>query len=139
MVLYRILADLVVIFHAAYVIFVVFGFAAIVVGIAMRREWVRNFTFRAAHLTAIALVCIEAITGTMCPLTTLEGAIRTKSGQARYPGDFIAYCAHQLIFYDAPPWVFATIYLIFGAAVALTFLIAPPTMRRTMRRESGAL
>jgi hypothetical protein len=78
---YRALADLVVVFHAAYVIFVVLGFAAIVIGIAMRREWVRNFTFRMAHLGAIALVCVEAITGTMCPLTTLEDSLAR--GRAR--------------------------------------------------------
>jgi uncharacterized protein DUF2784 len=130
---YRALADLVVVFHAAYVIFVVLGFAAIVIGIAMRREWVRNFTFRMAHLGAIALVCVEAITGTMCPLTTLEDSLRARAGEAGYPGDFIGYWAHELIFYNAPSWVFTTIYLIFGVMVALTFVIAPPRLRS--RRE----
>jgi hypothetical protein len=129
----RVLADLVVVFHAGYVIFVVLGFAAIVIGIVMRREWVRNFTFRAAHLAAIALVCVEALTGTMCPLTTLEDALRARAGEAGYPGDFIGYWAHALIFYNAPPWVFTTIYLTFGALVALTFVIAPPRIRP--RRE----
>lgn len=126
MVQYRILADAVAIFHAAYVGFVVLGFAAIVAGIAMRREWVRSFTFRAAHLAAIALVCVEVATGTMCPLTVLEDSLRARGGEAGYPGDFIGYWAHELIFYNAPPWVFTAIYLIFGALVALTFVIAPP-------------
>ncbi len=128
MVEYHMLADLVVVFHAAYVSFVVVGFAAILIGIAMRREWVRSFSFRAAHLAAIAMVCIEAITGTMCPLTVLEDSLRARGGEAGYRGDFIGYWAHELIFYNAPSWLFTTIYLVFGAMVALTFVAAPPRL-----------
>ncbi len=123
---YRLLADLVVMFHAAYVGFVVVGFGAIVAGIAMRRDWVRNFIFRSAHLAAIALVCIEALAGTICPLTALEDALRRRGGESGYAGDFIGYWAHELIFYSAPSWIFTACYLAFGAAVALTFVLAPP-------------
>jgi len=128
MIEYHVLADLVVVFHAAYVSFVVVGFAAILIGIAMRGQWVRSFNFRAAHLAAIAMVCVEAMTGTACPLTVLEDALRARAGEAGYPGDFIGYWAHELIFYNAPPWLFTTIYLIFGAMVALTFVAAPPRL-----------
>jgi len=137
MVEYHILADLVVIFHAAYVAFVVLGLVAILAGIAMRWNWVRGFTFRAAHLAAIALVCIEALIGAMCPLTTLEDSLRIKGGEAPYPGDFIGYWAHDLIFYNAPSWVFTTCYLIFGALVVLVFVMAPPYLPRRIRRASG--
>ncbi len=139
MVEYRILADAVVIFHAAYVSFVVLGFAAIVAGITLRREWVRSFAFRAAHLAAIALVCVEAATGTMCPLTTLEDSLRARAGEAGYPGDFIAYWAHELIFYNAPSWVFTSIYLIFGALVAMAFVIAPPRLPWRRDRSRAGL
>jgi hypothetical protein len=130
MVEYRLLADLVVIFHAAYVAFVGIGFVAIVGGIVMRARWVRNFAFRAAHLGAIALVCVEAATGTMCPLTTLEDYLRMRAGDAGYRGDFIGYWAHDLIFYNAPPRIFTIFYVIFGAMVALTFVVAPPRFPR---------
>ncbi len=66
------LADAVVIIHAAYVGFVVFGLAAILIGVALEWDWVRGFCFRLSHLVAIALVCLEAILGVMCPLTTLR-------------------------------------------------------------------
>ena len=46
---YLLLADLVAVFHAAYVAFVTIGFVLIAIGIAMRWEWVRAFWFRAAH------------------------------------------------------------------------------------------
>ncbi len=91
MIAYHFLADLIVIVHAAYVAFVVLGFAAILIGAAMHWEWVRGFSFRIAHFAAIALVCVEALTGAMCPLTSLEDALRARGGQAPYPSDFIDY------------------------------------------------
>ena len=70
--LWRMMADIVVAVHAAYVAVVVIGFAAILVGSAMQWRWVRNFYFRAAHLAMILLVYAEALVGTGCPLTRLE-------------------------------------------------------------------
>ena len=69
---WSVLADLVLLFHAAYVGYVVFGLVAIVLGIALGWSWVRNFWFRLTHLGAIGLVVAESIVGVACPLTTLE-------------------------------------------------------------------
>src|ERR1700686_1917037 len=102
---YTILADAVVVIHAAYVAFVVFGLAAILIGAAMQWRWTRSFAFRIAHLAAIALVCVESIVGVMCPLTSLEDSIRARGGATPYPGDFFAYWAHRMIFYNFPPWI----------------------------------
>ena len=126
MVKYKILADAVVIVHAAYVGFVVFGFAAILIGVALRWNWVRNFWFRAAHLASIGVVALMTIADIACPLTTLENYLRQKAGQARYPADFIGYWAHQLIFFQAPPWVFTVCYVAFTLLVIVVFALAPP-------------
>ncbi len=130
---YRMLADAVVIVHAAYVAFVVLGLVAILAGAAFQSgkaagylNWTRNFTFRIVHLAAIALVCVEALTGVMCPLTTLEDSLRRRSGAAEYPGEFLGYWAHRLIFHDLPPAVFTPFYLAFAAVVLLTFVLVPP-------------
>ena len=128
---YTILADAVVIIHAAYVAFVVFGLAAILIGAAMRWRWTRSLAFRITHLAAIALVCLESIIGVMCHLTSLENSIRARSGAAQYQGDFVAYWAHRLIFYNFPPWIFTTAYISFAILVAITFIAIPP--RRTSR------
>lgn len=126
MLVYNILADMVVAIHAAYVAFVVFGFVAIVLGVAMGWGWVRNLYFRAAHLAAILLVCIEAAAGLSCPLTRLEDRLRLLGGNAPYPGAFVARMLDWLIFYDLPRWVFTLAYLAFGALVLPTFVVAPP-------------
>jgi len=86
----------------------------------------RSFGFRLAHLAAIASVCAEAIVGAACPLTTLENALRERAGQARYPGNFVGYWAHRLIFYDAPPWAFTGLYFALTILALATFWLAPP-------------
>ena len=99
----RIAADLIVVFHMSYVSFVVFGMAAIAVGLWLGRAWARNFWFRVLHLAAIVVVAVQALAGRTCPLTLLENHLRQIAGQETYPGAFIGYWAHRLIFFDAPP------------------------------------
>ncbi len=130
----RILADLVVVIHAAFIAFVVFGLGAILLGLALRWEWVRNFWFRVAHLVAIGLVAAQALCRVICPLTILENHLRRLAGQETYPGAFIGYWAHRLIFFQAKPWVFTVAYCTFGLVVLLAFLIGPP---RWPGRRSG--
>lgn len=122
----RILADAIVVFHAAFVAFVVFGMMAIVVGLAIGWGWVRSFWFRTLHVTAIGVVTILTLAGMMCPLTVLENHLRRHAGEESYPGAFIGYWAHRLIFFDAEPWAFTLAYILFGLLVLGTFLFGPP-------------
>jgi hypothetical protein len=135
--MYEFAADLVAAVHAAYIAFVVLGFVLIVLGIAMGWRWVRNVYFRAAHLCAILLVCVEAMVGVVCPLTILEDRLRVLGGDKPYPGSFVGYLLDKLIFYNFPHWVFTLVYLSFGALVLLTFVIAPPSGSRSCSALSG--
>ena len=130
--LWLVAADLVTLIHATYVAVVVLGFVAILVGWAAGWDWVRNRYFRIVHVAMILLVCCEALVGTTCPLTIWENMLRVKGGEAGYSRDFVGYWLDSLIFYHAPPWVFTTAYLTFGALVILTFWLVPmqwPTVR----------
>jgi hypothetical protein len=127
--LYRVPADTVVVLHAAYVGFVVFGELAILIGIALRWTWIRNRTFRVLHLTAILVVVLEAWCGITCPLTTWEDWLRSQAGQTVEEGDFIGRWVHHALFYQADPAVFAAIYTGFGALVVLSLILAPPRWR----------
>jgi hypothetical protein len=127
---YRALADVVVLIHAAYVLFVVFGLLAILVGSVCRWAWISNFWFRAVHLLMIAAVVAQAWLGRACPLTTLENHLRLRAGQSTYPGDFIAHWVHEAIFVDAAPWAFTICYSLFGLAVLATFVVTPPRWPR---------
>jgi hypothetical protein len=131
---WRLYADAVVLGHAAYVAFVIFGFVAILVGAALDARWVRNFWFRILHLAAIGVVLVEALLGVVCPLTWLEDTLRVRAGQAGYPSDFIAYWTHRLIFFAWPPWVFVALYAGFTIAVAVAFWLVPPQARCRPRK-----
>lgn len=115
-------ADVVVAVHLAYVGFVVLGFAAVLAGGALGWAWVRNRAFRLVHLVAIALVAVEAVIGWICPLTLLEQALRPRAA----PGSFVGRLMRALLYYDFPPWVFTTAYVVLTAlAVALLWLVPP--------------
>ncbi|HTK75758.1 MAG TPA: DUF2784 domain-containing protein [Gemmataceae bacterium] len=126
---YRLLADLIVAIHAAYVAFVVVGLLLIVVGIACGWGWVRNWSFRVVHLIAILIVAAESLLDIPCPLTEWEYRLRELGGQAVSGGTFIGDLLHNLIFYDFAPWVFTFAYVAFALLVALTFVLAPPRRR----------
>ena len=119
------LADLVLIAHAVFVLFVVGGLLATWIGLALHRPFARNAGFRGAHLAAIAFVVAETVLGFACPLTVWEDALR---GTANERG-FIERFVHAWMFYQAPPWVFEAAYVAFGALVALTWWRWPPRRR----------
>jgi polyferredoxin len=133
---YRVLADLVVIVHFAYVIGVMLGLLAILMGGLLKWEWVRNRWFRGIHLLMILIVVVQAWLGIMCPLTVWEQQLRRKGGQETYQGDFIANWAHDLLFFEAEPWVFTVCYTLFGGLVLATLFLVKPHWRR--RRETDA-
>jgi hypothetical protein len=141
--LYRVAADLVLILHTAVIVFILFGLVAVLLGVALRWEWIRNFYFRVAHLLAIAYVVAQTFLGVACPLTILENDLRVRAGQDPYAGaGFIQFWLHRLIFFDAEPWVFTLCYALFGLAVAATMWLAPPRRpgwRRGPARDEGAL
>lgn len=118
-------ADLVLVVHFAFVVFVVGGLGAIWLGFARGWRWVRNFRFRVAHLAAIFFVAAEALLGVACPLTLWEDALRGRESDL----GFIARWVRAIMFYDAPPWVFTLAYIAFAAVVALTFWRVPPRRR----------
>jgi hypothetical protein len=123
----RVLADVLVIIHMAYFSFIVFGLAAILLGVVFHWRWVRNIWFRTIHLIAMGIVVAEALAGIQCPLTVWEKQLRLLAGQATYAGDFLGHWAHRFIFhFQAAPWVFTTLHVTFGLAVLATFVLAPP-------------
>ncbi|MEX1042544.1 MAG: DUF2784 domain-containing protein [Pirellulaceae bacterium] len=132
---YRILADVVVVVHFAYVAFVIFGLVLTLVGWLLRWNWVRNFWFRAIHLTMIGIVVFEAWMGIVCPLTTWEHNLRAWAGQTSHDGAFIANLLHDTMFFEADPWVFTLGYTLFGLLVLLTILLIPPRLPAWCQRS----
>lgn len=118
-------ADAVLVVHAAFVLFVVASLPLIWLGAAFGWRWVRNPWFRGAHLAAIAFVVVETLLGYACPLTIWEDALRGSADER----SFVARWVHAWLFWEAPPWVFATAYVAFGLAVLATYVGIPPRRR----------
>ena len=120
--LYLLLADAVLIVHFSIVAFIVFGFLAILSGKLLGWNWIRYRVFRGVHLLAIGIVVLQAWVGRICPLTTWESVLREKAGQPGYARTFIQHWLHKVLFYDVEPWIFATLYTVFGLLVLASWL-----------------
>lgn len=119
---FRTLADFVLMTHVGFVAFVIVGLLAILAGGACGWNWIRNPWFRALHLAGIGLVVVQAWFGVICSLTTLEMYLREKAGDSTYSGTFIAHWLQKVLYYEAPAWVFAVCYTVFGLAVIGSWL-----------------
>lgn len=120
------LADVILVIHFAFVLFVVAGLALIWAGAALRWRWVRNRWFRLAHLAAICFVAAEAIIGVACPLTVWENALRGNVEEA----GFIERLVGGVLYYDFPEWVFTLVYVAFALVVAMTYWLVKSEYRK---------
>lgn len=119
------LADLVGLLHGLFVLFVVGGQILILIGWLSGWAWTRARLFRLAHMAAIGFVVLESWLGLACPLTVLEAGLRRSAADVT----FIGYWLDRLLYYQAPTWVFTTLYSLFGCLVVLTFFFYPPRRR----------
>ena len=125
---YAIVADLILITHFLYIFFVMGGLILTVAGGIAGWLWIRNFWFRTLHLAAILSVMLLSWLQIFCPLTILEVHFRSKAGHLTYEKTFIAHWLHQLIFFEAPMWVFSAGYSLFALLVATTWIFIPPEL-----------
>ncbi|HEY7215094.1 MAG TPA: DUF2784 domain-containing protein [Thermoanaerobaculia bacterium] len=123
--LYRLLADLVVVLHCAFVLFVVLG------GLLALR-WPRAVWF---HLpAAIWGAGIEFVQG-ICPLTPLENHLRQLGGEAGYSGGFVE---HYLLPVLYPAGLDQNVQVGIGIFVLLlNVTVYAVVWRRSRRRARG--
>jgi len=119
------IADAILVVHFAIVLFIVGGLVAVWIGAGLGWQWVRNPGFRYAHLAAIAFVAAEAVMGIACPLTVWEDALRGGVRAESFVGRWVRW----LLFFEAPEWVFTTLYVAWVAATLLTLRAVPPRRR----------
>lgn len=125
-IIYLLAADALLFTHVLFVGFVVFGLLFIFVGKLLSWAWVRNLWFRVAHLVAIGVVVLQSWMGIVCPLTIWEMALREKAGDAVYAGTFVAHWLETILYFNAPSWVFALCYTIFGLLVVASWFWVRP-------------
>ena len=77
---YGIFADIVVLIHLGFVVFVVLG--------AVLVFWWRWIVW--LHIPTVGWAVWIEVSGRICPLTPLENWLRIKGGQGAYEGDFVS-------------------------------------------------
>jgi hypothetical protein len=124
--LYAFAADAILVTHVLFVVFVVFGLVLIFVGKLLSWRWIRNPCYRILHLLGIVVVVLQSWLGVICPLTTWEMNLRSKAGESAYEDSFVVYWLNELLYYQAPSWVFILCYTAFGGlALSSWFLVRP--------------
>ncbi len=123
----RVLADVTVCLHVAFVLFVVAG--GLLVVRWPRAAWV--------HLPAVAWAAWVELAGWICPLTPLERWLRERGGQVAYSASFVDEYLMPVLY---PPaltrevqWVLGGLVLAINAAV---YLAAGRARRRHRGRDA---
>jgi hypothetical protein len=117
----RLLADALVGAHLAFIAFVCGGGLLVL----WRRAWA------VLHLPAVAWAAWIEFTGTICPLTPWEQALRREAGEAGYAGGFIEHYVVPLVY---PPGLTPALQVALGIAVlALNGVVYALAWRRWRR------
>ena len=124
--LFLLAADAILAIHLLFVVFVILGLVMTFIGKVLSWDWVRNPWFRVSHLIAIGVVVAQSWFGVICPLTTLEMSLRSRAGDSVYVGSFVSHWMDSILYFQAPWWVFAVCYTVFGVMVVGSwFWVAP--------------
>jgi len=102
--MYSLLADLVLIVHLAFVLFVLCGGLLV-----LRWRWIAWL-----HLPAAIWGAVVEFTGWICPLTPLENWLRVQGDSTGYAGDFLSYYLLALLY---PEGLSRPIQLLLGILV----------------------
>jgi hypothetical protein len=120
----RAAADLVVLLHFGFVLFVVFG------GLLVLR-W-RRIAY--LHVPAAIWGALIEFTGGVCPLTPLENTLRAGAGEAGYQGGFVEHYILPTLY---PTGLTRHIQLLLGAIVVLlNFAIYAYVLRRSAENRT---
>jgi hypothetical protein len=121
---YRLLADLVMILHGAFVLFVVLGGLLVL----QKRRWAW------LHVPAFLWAGWIEFSGGICPLTPLENWLRAQGGFTVYRGDFINHILVPLLY---PADLTPEFQIILGVSVILINAGLYAFLWRRIRRKGN--
>jgi len=122
-VLYRLLANAVVVVHALFIVFVVIGGF-----LAWRRRWVA-----AIHIPCAVWGILIEYRSWICPLTPLENSLRARAGQAGYGGGFVEHYLLPVIY---PSGLTPRVQMVLGTFVLAINVLAYAVLLRRLTRGS---
>jgi hypothetical protein len=121
---YAPLADLVLIVHATFIVFVVLGGLLVL--------WRRAVIW--LHLPAAAWGILIEFNGWICPLTFLENDLRRAAGSSGYEGGFVDHYLAPLVY---PGALTPQIQVMLGLAALLVNLVIYALVWRSLLKRSA--
>ncbi len=121
---YRVLADVVLLFHLAFILFVVLG--TLLVWRFPRLVWL--------HLPAVLWAGLIEISGRVCPLTPLENHLRRLGGEAGYHGGFVEHYLLPIIY---PHALSREMQVGLGIAAIVINVVAYTVLHHRTKRHEG--
>jgi hypothetical protein len=121
--IYRSLADVVLVVHLGFVVFVVLGGLLV-----LRWPWVAFL-----HIPAAIWGILIEYSGWICPLTPLENSLRQSGGEAGYTGGFIQHYIQPVLY---PGGLTRDTQIVLGTLALLVNLIAYGLVIARMRRAA---
>jgi len=128
--LYKIFADLIVVIHFAWILFMLAGTILTLGGFFYKRffDW---WLFRTLHFCGIIYVGFLAVLREYCPLTILENTVRAKyNPDLTYPGSFIVHYIEKLVYPDVNPSTILVPTIFIAVFTIVVFIIKPPAKIR---------
>jgi len=122
--LFRLLADAVVLLHAAFVLFVVLGGF-----VALRWGWVAWL-----HLPAAIWGALVEVGGWICPLTPLENWFRSRAGEGGYAGGFVEHYVLRVLY--PAGLTRSTQWGLAGLVIAINVAVYAHLLRRRRRMRT---
>ena len=120
--IFRVSADLVLVLHLGFVLFVVLGGLLV-----LRRPAVM-----ALHIPAAVWGVLIEFTGWICPLTPLENSLRVRGGELGYSGGFIEHYIQPLLY---PGGLTRGTQIVLGTLVLILNLSAYSIVLSRLRRR----
>jgi hypothetical protein len=120
---YRILADLVLVLHLGFIVFVMAGGFLVL--------WRRGVAW--IHVPAVAWAVLIEFMGWLCPLTPLEIWARTQAGETGYSGGFVE---HYLLPVVYPASLTREVQIALGAGVLLANALIYAWIAVRLRRNA---
>ena len=107
--IYKLLADIILLIHFAFLLFTVFGGFLLI-----RWKWLWKL-----HLPTVVWGFLIQYFMWMCPLTTLEKYLRMQSGETVYSESFIEHYISSILY----PAISPTVHLVLGVTLLISNLL----------------
>ncbi len=133
---YKIIADIIVVLHFIWIIFMLLGFFLTIYGF-YRKDFFDWWLFRTLHLLGIIFVGILTLFRMFCPLTILENLSRIRYDPgSTYPGSFIIHYIENLVYPDVNQTLLRILTVLVALFILVVYLIRPPKKIKNLLKKN---